>query len=156
MQEKRDDALLVDQPPVWNSPVASDDRKAYRAKALAYLKHIQKETKKKSAACGTKYQQMTQTELEDVFEDLKEKIEYMTINSKAEVGEAVELQEEVSSFCEVLRAKCDKVKNSDALLDLKRDVKNWMGNHLMYVMAIRDEYIALKTALMQICQDASK
>lgn len=156
MQEEREDALLVDQPPIWNSTDSSEDKKAYRTKALAYLKYMQKDAKKKSATFETKYRQMTQTELEDEFEDLKEKIEYMTINSKAEVDEAVELQQEVATYCEVLRAKCDEAENYHALQDLRDDVQNWMGSHLMYVMAIRDEFIALKTALMQICRDASK
>ena len=53
---------------------------------------MQMEAKKKSADFATKYSQMRETEeLEEAFEVLKEKIEFMTINTMPDVSEAVEL-----------------------------------------------------------------
>ena len=79
----------------------------------------------------------------------------MTTKPQADVGPAVELQVEVAAFCEVVKARCDKRNFNHPLQDLRDEMVNWMGNHLMYVMAIRDEYIALKTTLMQICREAT-
>ena len=43
---------------------------------------MQKEAKNKNVDYATKYRQMTETEdLEDAFEDLKERIEFITINA---------------------------------------------------------------------------
>ena len=67
----------------------------------------------------------------------------------------MEVQLEVAAFCKVLRAKCDDVNCDETLLGLKTQMKLWMGNHILYVMAISDQFTALKTVLMQICQDAS-
>ena len=70
------------QPPVWNSPATKEEKAAYRAEALAYLKYAQREAKNKNVDYATKYRQMTETEdLEDAFEDLKERIEFITINA---------------------------------------------------------------------------
>ena len=47
----------------------------------------------------TKFSEMTDEDLEEAFEDLKEKIEYRTTNPEADVGPAVELQREAAAFC---------------------------------------------------------
>ena len=38
---------------------------------------------------------------------------------------------------------------------LMEDVHTFFGGHIVYVMSIRDEMIAFKTALMQICRSVS-
>ena len=114
------------------------------------------ETKNKNVDHAAKYSWMTKTEdLEDAFENLKERMEFLTINTQADVGSVVELQEEFAAYCEVLKTKCDEDVNDDSLEDFQENVQMWAGGHLPYVMAVRDEFIALKTALMQICRDAS-
>jgi len=35
---------------------------------------------------------------------------------------------------------------------MQGDIQNFLLNHIMYVMVIREEFSAYKTALMQICQ----
>ena len=70
------------QPPVWNSAATKEEKAAYRAEALAYLKYAQREAKNKNVDYATKYRRMTESEdLEDAFEDLKERIEFITINA---------------------------------------------------------------------------
>ena len=67
---------------------------------------MQQEAKNKNVDYATKYSQMTKTEdLEEAFENLKEKIEFMTINTQADVGPPVELQLEFAAFCKVLTTK---------------------------------------------------
>lgn len=57
--------------------------------------------------------------LEDAFEDLKEKIERMTINCKVELDEVVELQVEVAAFYKVLKSKCDKSELESPLISFE-------------------------------------
>ena len=53
---------------------------------------MQKEARNKNVDYATKYSQIAKTEdLEEAFENLQEKIEFMTINAQADVGPAVEL-----------------------------------------------------------------
>ena len=53
---------------------------------------MQEQAKNKKADFATKYRRMTDKEdLENAYEDLKDKIERVTINSQADVGPAVEL-----------------------------------------------------------------
>ena len=108
------------QPPVWSPNATREQNKAYRAKALAYLRFVQKEAKNQGVNYATRYRQMTQIEeLEDAFEDLKERIESATINAQADVGPAVMLQQEVAAFNKVLRSKCEKVNYDHPLVDMK-------------------------------------
>ena len=72
---------MANEPPVWNSSQKPDEKKSYRAQALAYLKRMQEEAKNKKVDYATKYRQITETEdLEDAYDILKEKIEKMTTN----------------------------------------------------------------------------
>ena len=117
---------------------------------------MQNQAKNKNADYASKYRQMTETEdLEEAFEDLKERIEFLTINAQADVGPAIELQDEFAAFCKVLKTRCNQSNFDQPSEDLKRSVKMWAGAHLPYVMPISEEFIAVKTALMQICQEAS-
>ena len=52
--------------------------------------------------------------------------------------------------------RLDRNTGNRTLQDFRSDeVQPWAGSHLPYVMALRDEFIALKTALMQTVQDAT-
>ena len=76
----------LNQPPFWNDPDTAEDKKDYRARALAYLMAMQQEAKKNNQVYETKYSQMTETEkFEDALEDLKERLEKITISPKADV-----------------------------------------------------------------------
>ena len=116
---------------------------------------MQMEAQTKSAACEARYWQMARSprDLEDAYEDLKERIEQMTVNPQLDMGPAVDLQVEVAAFCKILKGQCD-IGHDDAH-GLRHRMKNEMNDHLQYVMIIRDEFIAFKTALMQIIQNAS-
>ena len=104
----------------------------------------------------SKYRQMTEAEdLEEAFEGLKERIEFLTINARADVGPVIQLQEEFAAYCKVLKAKCNQSNFDQPLEDLRESVQIWTGGHLPYVISIRDEFIAVKTALMQICREGS-
>lgn len=70
--------------------------------------------------------------------------------------QAADLQVEVGAFIKVLRDRCDREQSNDALQDFQSDLQTWAGGHLPYVMALRDEFIAQKTVLMQTVQDASR
>lgn len=73
----------------------------------------------KDANYAAKYSQMTQVEdLEEAFEDIKEKIEHITVNAQADVGPALELQEEFAAYCQALKAECDKRDDDEPLMDL--------------------------------------
>ena len=73
----------------------------------------------KDANYAAKYSQMTQVEdLEEAFEDIKEKIEHITVNTQADVALALELKEEFATFYQALTAECEKSDDDEPLQDL--------------------------------------
>ena len=69
-------------PPTWTNPTTKEDKAAYRAEALAYLKKGQEYVKRQfpKEQYISKFSQLeTLEDFEDAFEPIKDEIERLTV-----------------------------------------------------------------------------
>ena len=69
-------------PPTWTNPTTKEDKAAYRAEALAYLKEGQKyvETQVSKNQFKSEFSKLnTLEDFEDAFEPIKDEIERLTV-----------------------------------------------------------------------------
>ena len=153
-EAQQNEEPVFTEPPEWSAPKNREESRAFRKKALSYLKYKQQQAEIMTANVDhwTEFYQMQDEDFLEKVEDFKEEIEAITINAQADVGPAVLLQVKFKAYCQVLNDKCDQFDQPDSFIELKKSLKPWCDNHLQYVMAINDKFVALKTAIMQMCQ----